>query len=196
MARTVTAARLRATALTLPLVAFVAVTFIVPLGSILVRSFHQPRVADAIPETLARLERWDGSSIPGEEVFRALGLEFRLLHSERKLGVVASRINRLEAGMRSVILGTARKLEDAEPASWREAMIATEPAWGKPEAWSAVRGAGERYTLRHYLNALDLDRDGSGRVVAQPPDRRIYVPLLLRTLAVSAAITLICLILG
>ena len=191
-----TAARFRAAALTLPLVAFVAVTFIVPLGSILVRSFHQPRVADSIPKTLTQLERWDGASIPGEEVFRTLGLEFRHLHAERKLGVVASRVNRLEAGMRSVILGTARKLEDAEPASWREAMIATEPEWGTPEAWSAVRDAGERYTLRHYLNALDLDRDGSGRVVAQPPERRVYIPLLLRTLAVSGAITLICLILG
>ena len=188
--------RLRAAALTLPLVAFVGVTFIAPLGSILVRSFHQPQVADALPQTLAQLSGWDGTSLPSEGVFRTLGLEVGHLHKQRKLGGVATRINRMETGMRSAILDTARKLEDAEPDSWRQAMIAADPEWGRTEAWLAVRDAGDRYTLRHFLHALDLDRDESGGIVAQPQDRRIYVPLLLRTLSISGFITLICLLLG
>lgn len=188
--------RLRAAALTLPLVAFVGVTFIAPLGSILVRSFHQPQVANALPETLAQLTGWDGTSLPSEEVFRTLGQEFGHLHKQRKLGGVATRINRMETGMRSAILDTARKLEDAEPDSWRQAMIAADPEWGRKEAWLAVRDAGDRYTIRHFLHALDLDRDEAGGIVAQPQDRRIYVPLLLRTLTISGFITLICLLLG
>ncbi|MYB51188.1 MAG: ABC transporter permease [Acidobacteriia bacterium] len=196
MARPLRGARLRAVALTLPLVAFVAVTFIAPLGSMLVRSFYEPHVADALPRTLAALRAWDGSSVPSEDTFRILATELRWLDEQRKLGAVATRVNRLESGMRSTIMDTADALSSAEPGSWREAMIARDPIWEEPSAWLAVRRAGERYTMRHYLNALDLDRDPSGNIVAQSPDRRIYLPLLLRTLGVSLAITIICLILG
>ena len=196
MARPLRSARLRAAALTLPLLAFVGVTFIAPLGSMLVRSFHEPQVADALPRTLASLEAWDGIAVPTEDTFRILATELRLLDERRKLGGVATRINRLESGMRSTIMDTARALRSAEPGSWREALITADPAWGEPKAWLAVRRAGERYTLRHYLNALDLDRDSSGNIVAQPPDRRIYLPLLLRTLGVGLVITAICLVLG
>ncbi len=196
MARPLSGARLRATALTLPLLAFVALTFIAPLGSMLVRSFYEPHVADALPRTLAALRAWDGSSVPSENTFRILGTELRLLDQQRKLGGVATRVNRLEGGMRSAIMDTARALRSAEPDSWREAITTADPAWGEAAAWRAMRRAGERYTIRHYLNALDLDRDPSGNIVAQSPERRIYLPLLLRTLGVSLAITLICLILG
>lgn len=196
MARPLSGARLRAAALTLPLLAFVAVTFIAPLGSMLVRSFYEPYVADALPRTLAALRAWDGSLVPSEDTFRILGAELRLLDQQRKLGGVATRINRLEGGMRSAIMDTARALRGAEPDSWREAITAADPAWGDKAAWRAVRRAGERYTMRHYLHALDLDRDPSGNIVAQSPERRIYLPLLLRTLGVSLAITFICLILG
>ena len=196
MARPLRSARLRAAALTLPLVAFVGVTFIAPLGLMLVRSVHEPDVADALPRTLALLRSWDGVAAPGEEAFRALGGELRALHKRRRLGAVATRVNRLESGMRSKVIATARALENGDPASWRDAMIAADPVWGEAKAWVAVRRAGERFTLRHYLNALDLDRDLSGMIVARPPDQRIYLTLLRRTLAVGLAITTICLLLG
>ena len=187
---------LRAAALTLPLAAFLGVTFLAPLGSMLARSFYQPRVADGLPRTLALLEGWDGSSVPGEEAFRALGAELVALNRQRRLGVVASRVNRLRAGMRSRIVATARALEGVDPESWRAAIVAAEPVWAEPEAWLAVRRAGERVTDRHFLQALDLQRGSTGEVMAKPEELRIYVPLLSRTLLVSLAITAICLALG
>jgi len=81
-------------------------------------------------------------------------------------------------------------------ATARETLIAGDPAWGEPATWRAIRTAGERFTLRHYLRALDLDRDAGGSIVRQPEELRIYVPLLLRTLMVSGAVTLLCLLLG
>ena len=196
MARPLASVRLRAAALTLPLVAFVGVTFLAPLGTMLVRSFHEPQVADALPLTLAELEDWDGASVPGEDAFRALGSELRALDERRRVGAVATRVNRLASGMRSKIVSTARALGGEDPDSWRDAMIAADPVWAETAAWRAVRRAGERFTLRHYLHALDRDRDASGAVVARPPDQRIYLPLLRRTLAVGLAITAVCLLLG
>ena len=67
---------LRAAGLALPLVAFIVVTFLAPLGAMLARSVYDPVVADALPETLAALQTWDGGSIPDEAVFAALGREW------------------------------------------------------------------------------------------------------------------------
>ena len=66
--------RLRAAGLALPLLAFIAVTFVAPLTTMLSRSVHDAVVADALPETLALLEGWDGEGVPGEDVFAAAAL--------------------------------------------------------------------------------------------------------------------------
>jgi len=189
--------RLRAALLTAPLLLFVAVTFLAPLALMLVRSVYQPEVAEALPETLAALADWDGKELPGEAVFRAAGMEFAALRQQRALGSVATRVNRLESGLRSTLLGTARQLARQPPTEgWREAMIAADEDWAKTSTWLAIRRAGERITPRHYLNALDLDRGAAGEIVAQPEDRRIHVELLLRTFTISIAITGICLLLA
>lgn len=220
-----TSQRLRGLGLTLPLIAFLGVTFVAPLVAMFTRSIHEPLVADALPQTLALLQEWDGQSTPDEELFQTLAMEGLALHRERSLGAVATRINRLESGMRSTIVGTFRKLNrlpeavlhgttqqlpgDSEQISirqedgthlpedyWQAAMIDADQDWSEPASWLAIRRAGERFTLRHYLNALDLDRDETGTIVAQPPERRIYLILLWRTLVVSVFITMICLLLG
>ncbi|MCY4017117.1 MAG: ABC transporter permease [Gammaproteobacteria bacterium] len=189
--------RLRAGLLAAPLVLFVAVTFLAPLAAMLVRSVHEPAVARALPQTLGALAQWDGRELPGEAVFRIAGSEFVALNERRALGSVATRVNRLESGMRSTLLGTARALAAEPPGdSWRQAMIAADPDWAEVSSWLALRRAGEAVTPRHYLNALDLDRGGAGEIVRQPEDRRIYVSLLLRTFAISTAITAICLLLA
>ena len=189
-------ARLRAAALALPLVAFIGVTFLAPLGAMLLRSVHSPDVADTLPETVALLGDWDGGGLPSELVFAAAAREFVAARQSRDIGRVATRINRVQGGLRSVITRTARKLRDVETDSWQAAMIELDDAWGDPATWRALRRAGERFTARHYLRAVDLDRDAAGDVVRQPPADRIYMLLLGRTLAVSLAITALCLLLG
>ena len=75
-------------------------------------------------------------------------------------------------------------------------MIGADEAWGEAGTWRALRRAGERFTLQHYLNALDLDRDDAGRSSRSLRNGASYLPLLWRTLVVSLAITVICLVLG
>ena len=201
------APKLRAVGLTLPLVAFIGVTFLAPLAAMLVRSVYDPVVADALPRTMAALGSWDGQTLPEDAVFRTLAGELVVAQEARKVGQVATRLNRVQSGLRSVVTRTARQLRrldvDAEEAdaaaanaAWRDAVVAAADAWGEVETWRAVRSAGQRVTDRHYLNALDLARGPDEAVVRQPEELRIYVPLLLRTLAVSTAITALCLLLG
>ncbi len=189
-------ARLRALALVAPLLIFIGVTFVAPLATMLMRSVHDPVVADALPETLALLEAWDGEGIPPEPVYATAARELERAAAERTLGQVAGRINRVQGGLRSVITSTGRELSDIEQGPWREAMAAVDPAWADPSTWHAIRTTGERFTSRHYLNAVDLQRLPDGSVASQPEERRIYLRLFWRTLMVSGVITLLCLLLG
>ncbi len=185
-------ARLRAFGLTLPLLAFIGVSFLMPLATMVARSVYDPVVADALPETLAALREWDGSGVPGDAAFAAALAELRRARSERTIGRVAGRVNRVESGSRSVVIAGSR----AEGGDPRAALLAADPTWGESAHWRAIRGAGERFTVRNYLRALDLERLPDGTLGRQPEDLRIYVPLLLRTLWVSAVVTLLCLVLG
>ncbi|MCY3735978.1 MAG: ABC transporter permease [Gemmatimonadaceae bacterium] len=188
--------RLRAAGLVLPLLAFIGLTFIAPLGTMLVRSVYDPVVADVLPETLDLLRDWDCQEPPAEAVFEAAARELVKARADRTLGQVATRVNRVQGGLRSVLTRSARKLQRVDEGPWREAMIGADEAWGDPATWHALRSAGERITARHYLNALDLRRLPDGSVARQPEQRRIYVALLGRTLLVSLGITGLCLLLG
>ena len=188
--------RLRAAGLVLPLLAFIGLTFLAPLATMLVRSVYDPVVSDALPETLGLLSQWDGQDTPGEAVYEAAARELVTARAERTLGQVASRVNRVQGGLRSVMTRSARKLQKVREGPWREAMIQADDTWGEVRTWHAIRSAGERFTARHYLNAVDLQRLPDGSVARQPEERRIYLSLLWRTLLVSLGITGVCLILG
>ena len=188
--------RLRAAGLALPLVAFVGVTFVAPLATMFSRSVYDAVVADALPETLALLEGWDGESVPGEDVFAAAARELMQAQEERVIGRVAGRVNRVRGGMRSVVAVTGRRLAAAPDGTWRETFVGIDPAWGEVSTWHAVRTAGERLTSRHYLAAVDLRRLPDGSIARQDEDRRIYLRLFGRTFLVSLSITGLCLLFG
>ena len=189
-------ARLRAAGLVAPLAAFVGLTFAVPVGLMLVRSVYDPTVADAMPETLARLGEWDGRGAPGEPVYAAAAAELTRAAEERTLGRVASRINRVQSGLRSVLVRTPRLLRDAPAGPRRDALLEIDPDWGDPATWHAIRTAGDALTARHYLHAVDLDRATDGTIGRRPAEERVYLRLFVRTFGVGLAVTALCLLLG
>ena len=188
--------RLRAAGLALPLVAFIGVTFVVPLGTMLLRSVYDPVVADALPDTIALLREWDGGSDPGEAVYAAAARELLRAREERTIGRVASRVNRIRGGLRSVLVRSGRRLLEVEEGPWRAVLVDIDADWADPLTWHAIRTAGDRFTTRHYLNAVDLQRLPDGSIAQQPPERRIYLRLFGRTFVVSLGITALCLLLG
>ena len=195
--------QLRALGLVAPLLIFIGVTFIAALATMLMRSVHDPVVADALPETVALLRGWDGERLPAEAVYETAARELSRAGEERTIGQVAGRVNRVQGGLRSVFTRTARDLEDEAPdpaaatgTPWRDALIALDTAWADPATWHAIRTTGERFTSRNYLNAVDMDRLPDGTIARQPEERRIYLRLFWRTLLVSGAITILCLLFG
>ena len=191
---------LRAVGLTLPLIAFIAVTFIAPLGTLLTRSVYDSEVAEILPETLTVLAAWDGTGTPPEVAYATIARELMQARQDRTLGRAATRINRIESGMRSVVVKTPRRLgrlaADAPADNWRATLVNIDDAWADAATWRAIREAGQPFTTRHFLNAVDLEATSDGGIAAMPETRRIYVPLFLRTLWVSLGVTLLCLVIG
>jgi putative spermidine/putrescine transport system permease protein len=195
LARAGALAKRRALFLVLPLLIFVLVAFVLPIGQMLVRSFYNDAFAANMPNLSAWFAENPAGTPPGEAAYAALAADFAALKASRTGGIVATRINYDIPGTRSLFTSTVRGADDLAP-PFREAFLAEDEDWGDPRLWQTMRDASSAYTANFYLAALDLARDETGGIVSAPEDRRIYVTLFWRTFWLSATITLITLILG
>jgi putative spermidine/putrescine transport system permease protein len=191
--------RLAAFALVSPLLVFLIISFIVPIGQMLLRSVDNPQVVQALPRTLEALEGWDGVDLPGEEVFAALHADMvedqTRARRDQRMGPLAVRLNYELSAARSAITRTARNVEDLEP-PYREAFLDTHRLWSSVELWRIIEREGRPYTLSYYVAAVDRTYNADGEIVQVAETQRIYVPLFLRTLGLSVAIAALTFLLG
>jgi putative spermidine/putrescine transport system permease protein len=181
--------------LVLPLLAFLIVTFIIPIGAMLARSVDDSTVADILPRTAAALRAWDGTGRPPFSAYSALADD--LVRAERtgQIGKVATRMNFERAGMRSLIIRTAREAHAFEP-PYAQAFNQIDLQWSDPEVWGALRHASAVATAGYYVSALDQQRKADGAWVPRPEEEQVYVMLFLRTLLVAGGVTALCFVLG
>lgn len=191
--------KLRAFSLTLPLLVFLLLTFLVPIAALLKRAVENPEVATALPRTVAALGAWDRQSVPAPEAFAALVADLGTLPDSSDAGAVARRLNSDAAGARSLLMGTYRALPlegAADPTQVKAKLLALDERWSEPRYWQAIAKNGSRWTPDYLLAAVDLRRDAAGQVERMPEDQRAFARILGRTFAISAVVTLCCLLLG
>lgn len=189
--------KLRAFGLVVPLLAFILVTFVLPIGMMLYRSIDNPVMAGIMPKTTKALRNWDGQGLPPEEVWRIVADELAAGHKSKEIGRVATRLNYDLPGTRSMITSTARRLDRWDgTGSVREFMIDANRKWGDVGTWMAMKLASPRFSESFYVAALDMRYDDVGNIVSQDADRQIYITLFGRTLWVSLFITVLCILLA
>ena len=180
----------------LPLLAFVSVSFVLPIFDMLFRSVDNPVVSTYLPKTIEQLTLWKGKELPKEEVFETLARELLIAKKNRTIGKIAARLNFETSGMRSAINKTVRKIKKYKGTRYKEALIRFDKRWGETNTWDTIKRIGARYTGVQYLAALDLKMGPEGKIITQPEDRQIYVKIFLRTLWISLVVTLTCLLLA
>ena len=180
----------------LPLLAFVSVSFVLPIFDMLFRSVDNPVVSTYLPKTIEQLTLWKGKELPKEEVFETLARELLIAKKNRTIGKIAARLNFETSGMRSAINKTVRKIKKYKGTRYKEALIKFDKRWGETNTWDTIKRIGDRYTGVQYLAALDLKMGPEGKIKTQPEDRQIYVKIFLRTLWISLVVTLTCLLLA
>ena len=187
---------LRAMVLVAPMLVFLLLTFLAPIGGMLYRAVEDPEMVTVLPATAAALRAWDGAGPPPDAVFDTLVGEMPAAMAARTLASVAQRLNHDVSGFRSLMLRTARKLPKAAPAAARETLIALDPRWGEAASWAAMRRAARPWTDFYLLTAVDLARDAAGDIVRVPANVAVFVDVLARTLWISLMVTAICMLLG
>ena len=192
----------RAFALTLPLLVFLLLTFLVPIAALLKRAVENPEVAGALPRTVVELRAWKRTEVPSAAAFAALVRDLATLTDSANAGALARRLNSEAPGARSLIMTTYRALPldgtDAAspPALVKDKLLALDARWGETKYWEAIAKNGSRWTPDYLLTAVDLRRDAQGAIERVDPEQRVFGAILLRTFGISAVVTLWCLALG
>ena len=191
--------RLRAIALTLPLLIFLAVTFLVPLGALLVRAVENPEVAGTLGQTGDALANWDRKTAPPDAAYAALLADLTAIPETAQAGILARRLNTEVSGARSLIMGTYRALPlgtGLNPAQAKDKLLAHDPRWAELPYWWAIAKNSARWTPDYLLASVDLKRDAQGHVVRVGAQEAAFSDILLRTFSISAIVTLLCIMLG
>ncbi|MDP2087100.1 MAG: ABC transporter permease [Gemmobacter sp.] len=195
LARAQSRAKWRAFLLVAPLLLFVLVTFVAPIGQMLFRSVHHDGFSRNMPHLSAWFAANPRGTEPGEAAFAALADDLKAARQNRTAGEIGTRINYDLSGTRSLFTATARSADKLAP-PYREALLAENRQWGDPRLWEAMRGASGALTPNFYLSALDLQRSPDGGIERAPPENRVYLMLFERTFLLSGIIMVMTLVLG
>lgn len=181
-----------------PLVLFLAITFLWPLGRFLYLAVDNSDIADNLPRTIAALADWQpADGVPGDAAFAALAQDLADARMRQADGIVAQLINQRQVGTRYLVLKTAKLAADGGlQQTPRATLLERLPEWNKVEVWTAIAADSGRLTDFYLLASLDLQRDAEGAIEPAPPEQAIFVSVLLRTIWISVVVTLISAVLA
>ncbi|MBO6775160.1 MAG: ABC transporter permease [Marinibacterium sp.] len=200
LARALRMQKIRALMLIAPLLLFVLITFILPIGDMLFRSVENQIVRDTLPKTVVALRDWDPASgeAPDEDVYFALAQDLKIAVEAKTHTRLGSRLNYEQTGAASLFRKSGRKVKrmDLEnDAPFKEAFVKIDKKWGEPQIWQTIKTYAPAYTNGYFLNSVDMQKGADGPE-ARPENQRIYIMLFGRTMFMSLVITVSCIMLG
>lgn len=188
--------RLKALALALPALLFLAVTFAAPIGLFLTTAVSNPEVGAVLPQTVAALETWDGRATPGEEVFAALAADLARAKDDNTAAALGKRLNYESAGMRSRIMSVTRHLNRFGDGPLAPQFAELDPAWASPDLWAIIKRNASPVTPYYLLTAVDLAQNAEGGIERVAQDQAVFLDILGRTLWIAGLVTAATLVLG
>ena len=188
--------KLHAVLLVAPLLLFLALNFVLPIGSMLLRSIQDPEMRTVLPGTAALLRGLEGGALPDDHIAGVFVTELRQTRDTGALSAVANRLNYDINGFRTLLFRTARQLGDETGHATLDELVRIDPRWGERETWAALKHASAPYTSFYLLAALDRRLAADGGIARTPPQQAIFVDVFKRTFGVSAVVTLVCLVLA
>jgi putative spermidine/putrescine transport system permease protein len=189
-------ASMRALLLAVPLIVFLLTTFLAPIALLLARSVQNHEVSDSMPQLARALNAWDGNGVPDEHTFALLAAGLKEARESGQLGTVARRLNFSQAEFRSLLLKSARNVSGEAPPAWKPALIELDERWNSPETWRLLKRAAQSPTPDYLLAAIDAQVTPQGSFGFVPDNASVYREAFMRTIAISATVTALCLLLG
>jgi len=189
--------RLKALSLIAPLLIFLLLIFLLPIGSMLYRSVQNPEVVNNLPTTVTALKNWQDADLPSSEVFAALAHDLQQAKNNQTLGDISKRLNMEISGFRGLINKTVRAMpQKQEATSHQDFFLNLDERWRDIAYWRAIARNASSFTSYYILSAFDLQLDQNGNVAKVAQEQAIYQDIFMRTFWMSLVITVICLILA
>ncbi|NQY81744.1 MAG: ABC transporter permease [Alphaproteobacteria bacterium] len=181
-----------------PLLAFILITFLMPIVDMLYRSVDNSIVPETLPRTVVAIEEWnpDTTELPSEAVYAALHADIAAASEQRTHTRVGQRLNYENPGISSLFRSAGRKLKTIKAGPYKEAMIAQDKRWGDTDKWRTIQTFSKSFTWGYFVNAFDGRFNNAGGIELRPENERIYMFLMWRTVVMSLTITLMTLLLG
>ena len=134
--------KMRAMLLIAPLLLFILITFVIPIGQMLFRSVENQIVSDVLPRTTKALDGWsfnDGAA-PDEDVFFALTQDMIVATERKEHTRLGSRLNYETSGMSSLFRKSGRNVDDIGE-GYADQFTAIDPVLTDAATYAALFGA-------------------------------------------------------
>ena len=184
--------KIKAFLLVAPLLLFLIITYVFPIGEMLTRSIDDKMVTQMLPKTYKAMENWDGKDLPDEEVFEGFYLDYKKLVEDKTFGKLATQLNYEKNGFKSILKKLKRKMKGFEEGNYKEQIMSVHQRWADVEYWRALKRRAPEITFAKYLKGVDMITNEDGKIVNVSEDRRIHRVLWLRTLEIAFFVTLFC----
>ena len=188
--------KIKAFLLVAPLLLFLLITYIFPIGEMLTRSIDDKMITNMLPKTFKAMKNWDGQELPPEEVFASFLFDYKTLVKAKTQGKLDQRLNKEKNGFNSILKKLKRKMKKFEEGNYKEQIMSVHKRFADVSYWRAIKRTAPPYTAAKYLKAIDMVEDENGNIVKVEESRRIYTQLWLRTLEVAFFVTLFCFLMG
>ncbi|WP_420380826.1 ABC transporter permease [Marivita sp.] len=139
--RALRAQKLRALMLIAPLLIFVLVSFIAPIGDMLFRSVENQIVRDTLPRTVVALADYDAESgeLPRDEVFEAAYYDVFFAAERKEHTRLGSRLNYEQTGASSLFRKSGRGIEDIGEV-YLDQFEDLDENWDEARPWAELMG--------------------------------------------------------
>ena len=166
--------KIKAFLLVVPLLLFLIITYISPIGELLTRSIDDKMVTNMLPKTFEAMKNWDGQELPPEEVFASFLFDYKILIEAKTQGKLDQRLNKEKNGFNSILKKLKRKMKNFDEGNYKEQVLAVHKRFTDVSYWRAIKRTAPPYSIGKYLKAVDLVIDQNGDIVQVEENRRIY----------------------
>ena len=188
--------KVKAFLLVVPLLLFLLITYISPIGELFSRSIDDKMITNMLPKTFKAMKTWDGQELPSEEVYASFLSDYKILVEAKTQGKLGQRLNKEKNGFNSILKKLKRKMKNFEEGNTKNQIISVHKRFADVNYWRAIKRTAPPYSIAKYLKAVDMYTDENENIVKVEEGRRVYVKLWLRTLEVAFFVTLFCFLMG
>lgn len=190
--------KFEAVGLVTPLLLLMIVFYFVPIVLMLHRSIDNSQMRAAMPDVAVALGWWDGKGLPEEKVYAALVRDIKQARKNKTIAKVGRRLNFDKSGFYSLLSRSGRKLKRIKNCapSCKQTLIKIDKRWGERSYWAVLKRGLQNTSMVYLLSALDLRYNDDNQIVSVPEKQAVYISVITRTIYISVAVTLLCLLLG